>query len=303
LFSRHGAGGLNLPPGPWPLPVIGNLHYLLGALPHHAMRALAQRYGPVMQLRLGHVPTVVVSSPEAAREVLKTHDAVFANRPLYASMDIFTYGGRNISFAPYGSRHWKEVWRLCATELLGPKRVLSFRPVREEAAASLVRSVSVAAAASPAVVVNVSERVKVLMNDILMRCAIGDTCPMREQYIQELDKGLELMAGFNLVDLFPGSRLARALGAGSLRAVTEVHHRIHHIMQAIIQHHANNGGGDGGGAGRERREDILAVLLRLQKDGDCGGGLGTILTPEVLSGALFVSPTHITRSTQSKFLF
>jgi hypothetical protein len=195
LFSRHGAGGLNLPPGPWPLPVIGNLHYLLGTLPHHAMRALAQRYGPVMQLRLGHVPTVVVSSPEAAREVLKTHDAVFANRPLYASMDIFTYGGRNISFAPYGSRHWKEVWRLCATELLGPKRVLSFRPVREEAAASLVRSVSVAAAASPAVVVNVSERVKVLMNDILMRCAIGDTCPMREQYIQELDKGLELMAG------------------------------------------------------------------------------------------------------------
>ncbi|KAG2552354.1 hypothetical protein PVAP13_9KG423300 [Panicum virgatum] len=254
------------------------------ALPHHAMRRLAQRYGPVMLLRLGHVPTVVVSSPEAAREVLKTHDAILANRPLYATMGIFTYGGRDIAFAPCRSRHWKELRRLCVTELLGPKPVLSFRPIREEEAASLVRAV---AAASPAAV-NVSERVKVLTNDILMRCAVGDRCPMRDEYIPELEAALELMAGFNLIDLFPASWLARTLGAGSLRAAREVHDRLHRITHAIIEYHESRGVGVAGaatddGAGNSRREDILDMLLRFQKD----GGLGITLTTEVLSGVLF----------------
>ncbi|OEL35131.1 Premnaspirodiene oxygenase [Dichanthelium oligosanthes] len=279
LFSRHGAG-LNLPPGPWPLPVIGNMHCLLGALPHHAMRGLARRYGAVMLLRLGHVPTVVVSSAEAAREVLKTHDAVVSDRPLYVTADILSYGGQNIAFAPSGSRHWKELRRLCATELLSPKHVLSFRPIREEEAASLVRNV----AASPAVV-NISDRIKVLMNDILMRCAIGDTCPMRSEYIAELDEVLKLLAGFNLIDLFPGSWLARTLGAGSLRAAREVHDRVHRIVRAIIQDHASKADNDDGDSveGGGRRDGILDVLLRLQRD----GGLQTVLTTEVVCAVLF----------------
>jgi cytochrome P450 len=280
VFSRRGAAGLNLPPGPRPLPVIGNVHRLLGALPHHAMRGLARRYGDVVLLRLGHVPTVVVSSPEAAREVLKTHDAVVSDRPLYVTANILSYGGQNIAFAPSGSRHWKDLRRLCATELLSPKRVLSFRPIREDAAASLVRSVAAASSSPAAVPVNLSERIKVLMNDILMRCAVGDTCPMRKEYMAGLDEVLRLLAGFNLVDLFPGSRLARTLGAGSLRAAREVHDRVHRIVQAIIEDHESNG--DGGG----RRDDILDVLLRLQRD----GGLETVLTTEVVCAVLFVSP-------------
>ncbi|GJN16680.1 hypothetical protein PR202_gb03697 [Eleusine coracana subsp. coracana] len=279
-LSRHqgnDAGGLRLPPGPWPLPVIGNMHCLLGALPHHAMRRLAQRYGPVMLLRLGHVRAVVISSPAAAREVMKTHDAVFANRPMYVTMEVFTYGGQNITFAPYGSKHWKEVRRLCATELLGPKRVLHFRPVREQEAARLVAAIIIGVgddtdtSSRP---VNLTERIKVVMNDILMRCAIGDTCPVRDEYIRLLDEALRLMAGFNLIDLFPTSRLARMLGAGSLRAAQDVHHRVHRIMQDIIQDHETKAAYDG---------DILDVLLRLQRE----GGPDTALTTQVVSGALF----------------
>ncbi|GJM91837.1 hypothetical protein PR202_ga08254 [Eleusine coracana subsp. coracana] len=272
-----GGGGLRLPPGPWPLPVIGNMHCLLGALPHHAMKRLAGQYGPVMLLRLGHVRAVVVSSPAAAREVMKTHDAVFANRPMYVTMEVFTYGGQNITFAPYRSQHWKEVRRLCATELLGPKRVLHFRPVREQEAASLVAAIIIGdgdTSSRPATPVNLTERIKVVMNDILMRCAIGDTCPARDEYIRLLDEALRLMAGFNLIDLFPTSRLARMLGAGSLRAAQEVHQRVHRIMQDIIQDHETKGAYDG---------DILDVLLRLQRE----GGPDTALTTQVVSGALF----------------
>src|SRR5512133_3078464 len=85
---RRKATAQRLPPGPWQLPVIGSLHHLAGKLPHRAMRDLARRHGPVMMLRLGEVPTLVVSSRDAAREVMRAHDAAFASRPLSATVRV-----------------------------------------------------------------------------------------------------------------------------------------------------------------------------------------------------------------------
>lgn len=70
----------NLPPGLPSLPLIGHLHLLLGALPFRSFDTLAKTYGGIMQLNLGQVPIIVISSPEMAKEALKTHDPVFAAR-------------------------------------------------------------------------------------------------------------------------------------------------------------------------------------------------------------------------------
>ena len=63
---------LNLPPGPKPWPIIGNLN-LIGPLPHRSIHELSLKYGPIMQLRFGSFPVVVGSSAEMAKAFLKTH--------------------------------------------------------------------------------------------------------------------------------------------------------------------------------------------------------------------------------------
>ncbi|RLN35357.1 hypothetical protein C2845_PM03G20360 [Panicum miliaceum] len=121
---------LNLPPGPRGWPVFGSLGVLAGAVPpHRVLAALAARYGPLMHLRLGSYHTVVASSAETARLVLKTHDLAFADRPPTAAGEITSYGYLGIVHTLYGP-YWRMARKLCATELFSARRVDSFERVR-----------------------------------------------------------------------------------------------------------------------------------------------------------------------------
>ncbi|CAD6221123.1 unnamed protein product [Miscanthus lutarioriparius] len=130
---------LNLPPGPRGWPVIGSLGALAGALqPHRVLAALAARHGPLMHLRLGSYHTVVASSVDTARLVLKTHDLAFADRPRTAAGEVTSYGYLGIVHTPCGA-YWRMARKLCATELFSARRVDSFRRVREQEMRALVR--------------------------------------------------------------------------------------------------------------------------------------------------------------------
>ncbi|CAB4305823.1 unnamed protein product [Prunus armeniaca] len=79
---------------------------MVGPLPHHTLRDLAKKHGPIMNLKLGQLEAVIISSSKAAQEA-------------------------SIAFAPYGD-FWRELRKICVFELLSAERVQSFRSIREE---------------------------------------------------------------------------------------------------------------------------------------------------------------------------
>nr|GEW57836.1 cytochrome P450 [Tanacetum cinerariifolium] len=101
---------LQLPPGPPGLPIIGNLHKLdMFDLSDYLWR-LSKRYGPLMSIRLGMVQTLVVSSAEIAKEVMKTNDLNFWTRPVVTGLQKISYANKDLAFLPYkysieGNKH------------------------------------------------------------------------------------------------------------------------------------------------------------------------------------------------------
>ncbi|GAY68968.1 hypothetical protein CUMW_268330 [Citrus unshiu] len=95
-ITRHSRNHLKLPTSPPKLSILGNLHQLLGTLPHRSLKALSERYGPLMFVYFGNSPTLVVSSAELASEMIKTHDIVISNRPKTTPANILLYECRDV---------------------------------------------------------------------------------------------------------------------------------------------------------------------------------------------------------------
>ncbi|KAM3317981.1 hypothetical protein ACQJBY_035618 [Aegilops geniculata] len=250
-----------LPPGPWTLPIIGSLHHLLGGLPHRRMMELSRLHGPLMFLRFGEVPNVVVSSAEAAELVMKTHDLTFATRPRSATIDVISGGGKGIALAPYGE-HWRQMRKICFMELLSAKQVKRMESIRSQGVARLLRSVADAAASSSGIV-NLSNLLAVLSNDITARAVFGGMCAQQGEYRRELGQIVKLIGGFCPADLFPSSRLVQWLSSGE-RNLRKSYGGMQRIIDDII---------DGRKAESESHvgctaddEDLLGVLLRLKEE-------------------------------------
>ncbi|GAB2227775.1 hypothetical protein Droror1_Dr00009602 [Drosera rotundifolia] len=86
VIKRSTLNQKRLPPGPLPLPLVGNI-LKLGVKPHISLAKLARIYGPMINLELGLVNTIVISSVDMTREVLQKKDASFSYR---AELDVVT---------------------------------------------------------------------------------------------------------------------------------------------------------------------------------------------------------------------
>ncbi|XP_004488758.1 cytochrome P450 71AU50-like [Cicer arietinum] len=174
-----------LPPGPIGLPILGSL-LKLGSNPHRDLHQLSQKYGPIMHMRLGLIPTIVVSSPQAAKHFLKTHDLVFASRPYVEAAKYIFWEQKDVAFCEYGS-YWRNMRKMCTLELMSQSKINSFRSMREEEVDILIKFLR--EASNDGTKVDISAKVSTLMVDMTCRMVVG-----KKYMDKELDeKGFKLM--------------------------------------------------------------------------------------------------------------
>ncbi|KAK2656918.1 hypothetical protein Ddye_009970 [Dipteronia dyeriana] len=129
-------GPVNLPPGPCPFPVIGNI-LKLGNKPHQALTDLSKTYGPIMTLKLGSITTIVISSPHVAKEALQTHDHALSSRTIPDGVRSLDHHKHSVAWLPV-SAPWRNLRKVCTTQMFTTRKLDATQAVRQKKVQELV---------------------------------------------------------------------------------------------------------------------------------------------------------------------
>ncbi|XP_027169227.1 cytochrome P450 71A3-like [Coffea eugenioides] len=262
-----------LPPSPPKFPVVGNL-FQLGLYPHRKLQSLSRKYGSLMLVHFGSKPVVVASSADAACEIMRTHDLVFANRPKTSIFDRLLYGSKDIGASPYGE-YWRQVRSICVLQLLSHKRVQSFRYVREEETSLIVEKITSFSASSPPLsAINLSDLLMTLTNDVICRVALGRKYSDREdgsKSMQIVKEFVELLGTTDIGDFVPWLGWLRHLNDLDDK-VEKVVKQLDEFLEGVIKEHKDRKNGkantDDGIEGKG--SDLVDILLEIQGEKSTG---------------------------------
>ncbi|XP_002523467.3 desmethyl-deoxy-podophyllotoxin synthase [Ricinus communis] len=276
IMKKSNTHKLPLPPGPWKLPIIGNIHNVLGSLPHHSLHNVAKKFGPIMHLQLGEVNAIIVSSPEIAKEIMKTHDVIFASRPFIVALKIIFGNTTDVAFAPYGE-FWRQMRKICVVEILSAKRVQSFRPIREEEILNAIKEIT----CSEGSMVNISKVLLSYAYNVILRAAFGKITEEQEALIPLIKDAAEVSAGFSIADLFPSIKLIHNLDG--MRSRTErAYQEADKIIDTVINYHKLRRKASSNKISDQESNDLIDVLLNIQEQEN----LDFTLTTENLKGVI-----------------
>ncbi|XP_077782678.1 cytochrome P450 2K1-like isoform X1 [Podarcis muralis] len=104
----------NLPPGPTPLPLVGNLHMMDLKRPYRTMLKLSKEHGPIFRIQMGFQKMVVLTGYETVKEALVNQADAFAERPL---IPIFEDHARGFGVVFSHGENWKAMRRFSLSTL------------------------------------------------------------------------------------------------------------------------------------------------------------------------------------------
>ncbi|KAI5673144.1 hypothetical protein M9H77_13508 [Catharanthus roseus] len=262
-----------LPPGPWTLPFIGNLHQLLaGSLPHRILKNLSDKHGPLMTIMMGERTTIIVSSARMAKLVLHTNGLAVANRPINSVAEIICYNNLGTTFAKYGE-YLKQLRQLYMSELLSPKRVKSFSGIFEDELEKFVGSIRSQVGKEMVIYWKSTE----YLYSAICRVMFGSVCSEREKLIKVCKKVSKLSAApIRFEDLFP-----------SIKGLSFLTGR-DNVLKGLVKD----------------LDDVLDILIAQRENGttfDEGDMLGLLL--KIKSGEIYNAKLQITNDDIKAIIF
>ncbi|KAF7816864.1 premnaspirodiene oxygenase-like [Senna tora] len=270
-----------LPPGPWKLPIIGSIHHLVGfhsQLVHCRIRELSEKYDELIHLQVGEISTIVVSSPEMAKEVFKTNDINFGKRFHRPSLHILFYDSSGLAFSPLG-HYWKLLKKIvygddfknciillhakCPNSLfsmlfhqLNAKHVRSFQSLREKEVSNLIKSLSTQVGCC----VNLSEMVLHTICGNALKSIFGEKHNGQEAILSLVHLFMKSTEETLVSDIFPSQKWLQVITGERLR-LKKVHDKIDMLLDNIIS--------DFGATHQEDEgECLFSALLNLKNHGD-----------------------------------
>ncbi|GER26193.1 cytochrome P450 [Striga asiatica] len=245
------------PPSPPTLPIIGNLHQL-GPIIHRSLHHLSQTYGPVMLLKFGSKPVLVISSADAAREATRTHDLAFSNRPDLRTMRQLFCDLKDPINLPYGDK-WRALRAIFVHELLGPARVRSFDSVRESEVSLLMERLGRRSPARPA---DLTAEFATLNNNLICRTAFGEKTVNVERVLEVIDRVVDMLSKFRVGDFVPWLAWIDGL-TGFDAARAHLSRDIDDILETVLEDHLSRKEG-------VDKDNFMDILLGIYK-GDVRG--------------------------------
>ncbi|KAL7111494.1 hypothetical protein ACP275_05G091900 [Erythranthe tilingii] len=255
-----------LPPGPWGLPILGYLPFLIGRNLLNEFATLAQKYGPIFKLYFGNKLYVVISSPSLVKEVFRDHDTVFAYVDTPIAALIASYGGNDIVFSEPNSK-WRAMRKIFVQQMMSNKSLEASNILRKDQVRKSIRQVH-NNIGKPIQIGELAFRTElnVIMNMLWGGTVTGEQGQRFEtEFCDVLTKLIDLIGQPNISDFYPF--LAGLDIQGVAKQSKAYMKSIDMIFEAIFAQHKTTLFGqtmcieDG-------KKDFLQILLEIEKGKD-----------------------------------
>ncbi|KAJ4825954.1 hypothetical protein Tsubulata_011188 [Turnera subulata] len=257
LLRGKGDKGLKHPPSPPSLPVIGHLH-LLGRLPHVSLFKLSKKYGPIMRVKMGSIPSIIISSAEYSKVVLKDLDLETCSRPPATVPGKMSYNFLDVAFAPY-SEYWREMRKIIIFELLSMKKVQMLWYAREAQMDNLLHSLN-HAYPNP---INITKKIFEITDGFIGTVAFGKSygkVSFKNELSEVVQGAMDMLGTFHFADYYPSLGKYIDMLTGDAARQDDIFNQIDgYLNQALAQHRDPK-------RPKPEHEDLVDILLGLMRD-------------------------------------
>ncbi|KAH7884764.1 hypothetical protein F5I97DRAFT_1929598 [Phlebopus sp. FC_14] len=98
LWKSRNTTGLPYPPGPKPLPLLGNILQIDMTQPWLSYTKWARRYGDILYVRLLGLDFIILNSEKAGRDLLDRRSTIYSDRPLMPTYKLFGMDFNSVMF-------------------------------------------------------------------------------------------------------------------------------------------------------------------------------------------------------------